>query len=202
MTESFLSIESPTQGIFKDKGSKFIAFAQPVTDFEQIKGSLDDCKKKYFDAHHHCYAWAQGPNRERYKAFDDGEPNHSAGDPIYGQIRSRNLTNILIVVVRYFGGTKLGVSGLIEPYKAAAMDALSKAFIVEQFIYLPHTLEFDYEETSLAMALAKEFDLTILGQEFYPRCQLIVNVKIGMVERLISRVKMLGAKGHTMVIIA
>src|SRR6186713_1623645 len=129
---SFFTITSASQGIYKEKGSKFLSFAYPVQSESDIKEHIAFLKSEYFDARHHCYAWMLGPERNHFRAFDDGEPNHSAGDPILGQIRSKNLTNVLVVVVRYFGGTKLGVGGLISAYKIAAEEALSKAVIIEK----------------------------------------------------------------------
>src|SRR5689334_3258152 len=117
---SFLTIESVSEGIFKEKGSKFLAFAYPVSSESDIKLRLEELRKKYFDATHHCYAWMLGSDKKHFRAADDGEPNHSAGAPILGQIKSKNLTNVLVVVVRYFGGTKLGVGGLTQAYKAGA----------------------------------------------------------------------------------
>src|SRR5437879_4473463 len=128
---SFFTIQNPTQGIYKEKGSKFLAFAFPVNSETEIKGQLDLLKKKYFDARHHCYGYVLGADKTKFKGHDDGEPNHSASDPILGQIRSKNLTDVLVVVVRYFGGVKLGVGGLMQAYKAAAEDALNQASVIE-----------------------------------------------------------------------
>src|SRR5690242_5641679 len=121
---SYQTIEKSSDSIYKEKGSRFLAFARPVSSESDVKKVLESLRKEYFDARHHCFAWILGPEKKLFRAFDDGEPNHSAGDPILGQIRSRNLTNVLVVVVRYFGGTKLGVGGLISAYKTAASDAL------------------------------------------------------------------------------
>jgi uncharacterized YigZ family protein len=128
---SYLTIKSPAEGLYKEKGSKFIAFAYSIASEEEMKEKLHELKKKYFDASHYCFAFVLGADKAKYRAFDDGEPNHSAGDPILGQIRAKNLTNVLVAVVRYFGGTKLGVSGLITAYKLAAEEVLNKAKIVE-----------------------------------------------------------------------
>jgi len=122
---SFRTIQNASEGSYKELGSKFLAFACPVESEQEIKENIEHLKKKYFDATHHCFAWILGADRSRFRAFDDGEPNHSAGDPILGQLRSRDLTNVLVVVVRYYGGVKLGVGGLIHAYKLATEDALS-----------------------------------------------------------------------------
>ena len=124
---SYHTLQDPEEGFYKEKGSKFLAFAYPVTTEKEIKERIDGLKAKYFDARHHCYAWMLGANKNHFRAFDDGEPNHSAGDPILGQIRSKGVTNVLVVVVRYFGGVKLGMGGLISAYKNAAQDVLGKA---------------------------------------------------------------------------
>ncbi|MDZ7649386.1 MAG: YigZ family protein [Cytophagales bacterium] len=124
---SFLTIDEPAEGAYKAVGSIVLAFAYPVTQASEseIKQKVDALEKKYFDATHHCFAWILGADKSRFRTVDDGEPNHSAGDPILGQIRSKNLTNVLVVVVRYYGGTKLGVGGLIQAYKASAEAALN-----------------------------------------------------------------------------
>jgi uncharacterized YigZ family protein len=196
MTESFFTISQPTTGLFKDKGSKFLAFAHPVTDSEQIKSILETLRKEYFDARHHCYAWVLGADKTQSKAFDDGEPNHSAGDPIHGQIRSKNLTNVLVVVVRYFGGVKLGVGGLITAYKTAAAEALNQATIIEQFVVHRYIAEFDYPETSLVMSLIKEFDLALIKQDFKERCRITFDIRLKYKTSFIEKIKTLRAQGQ------
>ena len=129
---SYHTLGNTAEGSYKEKGSKFMAFAYPVVSESEIKERLEALRKKYFDARHHCFAYILGADKTRFRAFDDGEPNHSAGDPILGQIRSRDLTNVLVVVVRYFGGVKLGVGGLISAYKAAAEEALNNAIVMER----------------------------------------------------------------------
>jgi len=196
MTESFFTLASKASGTYKEKGSKFIAFAHPVTDFEQIKAILEGLKKEYFDASHHCFAWVLGPEKKQFRAFDDGEPNHSAGNPILGQIRSKNLTDVLVVVVRYFGGTKLGVSGLISAYKAAAAEALNQAQVIEKFITEQLALDFAYTETSSVMALLKEFDAQINQQLFTDSCQIIFELRIKQVHPFLAKLEVLQATGH------
>src|SRR3954468_18127958 len=129
---SYRTLQAPVGGTYKEKGSKFLAFAYPVENEQDVKEKIELLKKTHFDARHHCFAYVLGPDKTKYRAFDDGEPNHSAGDPILGQIRSRNLTNVLVVVIRYFGGVKLGVGGLISAYRTAAEEALTKATIREK----------------------------------------------------------------------
>src|SRR5882672_5339812 len=161
---SFLTIQTPAQGIYKEKGSKFLAFAIPVDSENEIKKQLELLRKKYFDARHHCYAYVLGRDKTKFKAHDDGEPNHSASDPILGQIRSKNLTDVLVVVVRYFGGVKLGVGGLMQAYKAAAEDAISHAGIVEVEVSKEIELKFEYARLPEVMRLVKDLELEIVEQ--------------------------------------
>src|SRR5688500_17706527 len=129
---SYRTIAKPAEGHYREKGSRFLAFAYPVTTESDIKAHISRLEQKYFDARHHCFAWMLGAEKQSFRAFDDSEPNHSAGNPILGQIRSKDLTNVLVVVVRYFGGVKLGVGGLVTAYRTAAEDALNHADIIEK----------------------------------------------------------------------
>jgi uncharacterized YigZ family protein len=193
---SFQTILAPAEGSYKESGSKFLAFAFPVNSEVQIKEKLEEVKKKYFDARHHCFAWMLGEEKDRYRAFDDGEPNHSAGDPILGQIRSKNLTNILIVVVRYFGGVKLGVGGLIQAYKLATEVALNNAIIIEQEVIQRVVFRYPYEFTTEVMRLVKEFELKIIQQQFLADCTLEAEVAQKNFDLLLIRVELLIATGH------
>jgi uncharacterized YigZ family protein len=193
---SFYTIEGSSEGSYKELGSKFLAFAYPVSSEEDIKSKIDGLKKKYFDARHHCFAWVLGEDKGRYRAFDDGEPNHSAGDPILGQIESKNLTNVLVVVVRYFGGVKLGVGGLIQAYKTASEEALNHAVIVEREVTHSVKLHYPYESTTEVMRLVKDFDLIIVRQEFLENCVLHAEVKRKYFEAFISKAELLKALGH------
>lgn len=163
---SFKTIQEPATGSYKEKGSKFLAFAYPVRSEAEIREKLEALKKKYFDARHHCFAWMLGPEKQKFRAFDDGEPNHSAGDPILGQIRSHDLTNILIVVVRYFGGVKLGVGGLIGAYRAAAADVLANAIILEEEVSDVLEIRYNYAALPDIMRVVKANGLIISGQQF------------------------------------
>lgn len=192
---SFTTIQQPGEGIYKEKGSKFLAFAFPVETEADIKNHLDIVKKQYFDARHHCYAWMLGPEMKHFRAFDDGEPNHSAGDPILGQIRSKGITNVLVVVVRYFGGVKLGVGGLISAYKLAAADALNKVTCIEKEVTVTYSITYAYEATPEVMKLVKEFNLTILQQDFTEQCLLRVEVKLRNQENFIAHIKLQKALG-------
>ena len=163
--------------LFKDRGSKFFGYAFPVSDEDAIKKHLDQLKKQHFNARHWCYAWQLGYDYSRYRVNDDGEPSNSAGMPIYGQIKSFELTQILIVVVRYFGGTKLGISGLINAYRTAAKYAIDESRIVERTIDQEFQLNFDYPEMNTVMRLIKEHSLTIKHQELETECKLIIRTR-------------------------
>lgn len=163
---SFRTIQARAEGQFKEKGSRFLSFACPVKDEEEIKKTLQTLRKEFYDARHHCYAWVLGPDRKHFRANDDGEPNHTAGDPILGQIRSLELTNVLVVVVRYFGGVKLGVGGLIAAYKVAAFEALKSATVVEREVVDTITLIYPYEETASVMKMVKDLELVIREQSY------------------------------------
>ena len=164
-------------GEFKEKGSKFISYSFPVINEEDVKRELDELRKQYHDARHHCYAWVLGMEQQRYRANDDGEPSHSAGDPILGQIRSYGLTNTLVVVVRYFGGTKLGVGGLINAYKTAAELALSESGKVQIFEMIDVQLAFDYAQMSVAERLISDFDLVVSKRDFTTSCKIEASIK-------------------------
>jgi uncharacterized YigZ family protein len=192
---SFFTIQNPTQGIYKEKGSKFLAFAFPVKSEIQIKEQLDSLRKKYFDARHHCYAYVLGADKSKFKAYDDGEPNHSASDPILGQIRSKNLTDVLVVVVRYFGGVKLGVGGLMQAYKTATEDALSHTSTVEIEVTKTIELKFDYTHTPEAMRLVKEFELKILEQSFEESCMIKAHLKLRLEDALQKQINYLKSLG-------
>ena len=188
MNDTYLTISNVSEGLYKEKGSKFLAFAYPVSHENEIKDILDSLRKQYYDARHHCYAYILGKNQDHYRANDDGEPNHSAGDPILGQIRSKNLTNTLIVVIRYFGGTKLGVGGLISAYKTAAFEALENNEIIEAIIKKNVTLKFDYLAMNDVMRLVKDLDLEILSQDFDNTCKMTVSIREGVIDIFESKI--------------
>jgi len=192
---SYLTIKSATQGLYKEKGSKFLAFAYPVGSEEEVKQRLSELRKAYFDARHHCYAYVLGSEKEKFRAADDGEPNHSAGDPILGQIRSRHLTNVLVVVVRYFGGVKLGVGGLVQAYKTSAAEALAKAETVELEVMELASLYYDYSATPEVMKLVKELEIVILHQEFKEGCYVDVKIKLRLAKAFQEKLDLLNALG-------
>ena len=187
MSDIYKTIQAPSKGSFKDKGSKFLAFAYPLSSEEEINLFREQLKKSHHDARHHCFAWRLGANMDRFRVNDDGEPSGSAGKPILGQIQSRDLTNVLIVVVRYFGGTLLGVGGLIRAYRSAASDALENALIVEKKVHEKLKLEFEYERMNSVMKLLKDMGLDIEDQHFDLSCTLTVKVWSRKKERLLSK---------------
>ncbi|MCH7399068.1 YigZ family protein [Belliella sp. DSM 107340] len=189
MNDTYLTISNVSEGLYKEKGSKFLAFAYPVSDENEVKEILDSLRKQYYDARHHCYAYILGKNQDQYRANDDGEPNHSAGDPILGQIRSKNLSNTLIVVIRYFGGTKLGVGGLITAYKTAALEALENNEIMEAIVKKNVILKFDYLAMNDVMRMVKDLDLEILSQDFDNTCKITLRVREGIFDIFETKIK-------------
>jgi uncharacterized YigZ family protein len=192
---SYRTINKSAEGLFKDKGSKFMAFAFPVISEAEIREQLSGLKKQYFDARHHCFAWILGAEKNTFRAFDDGEPNHSAGDPILGQIRSKDLTNVLVVVVRYFGGVKLGVGGLITAYKKAAEDALQHAEIIEKQVTGMIEIDYEYASTAEVMRAVNEFDLVIQSQKFETGCFLLAQYALRDKEKLFERMRVMKVMG-------
>ena len=182
ISDTYRSIAAPSQGIYKELGSKFLAFAYPVETEDEVKRILTDIRKEYFDARHHCYAWRLGLSGEPYRMNDDGEPSSTAGRPIHGQLLSHELSDILVVVVRYFGGTKLGVPGLIRAYKTATQDAIANAQIIEKVAGEHFTVSFDYLQMNDAMKVLKDMGITPLRQDFDLRCTLEVRVRLSQVE--------------------
>jgi uncharacterized YigZ family protein len=180
--DTFFTIKSPAEGAYKEKGSRFLAYAFPVESEEQIKNHLAVLRKKYYDARHHCYAWILGYYGERTRANDDGEPSHSAGDPILGQIRAHKLTNVLVVVVRYFGGIKLGVGGLVNAYKTATADALDLASIEERLITETLVVQFGYPLLNGVMKIVKDHDLEIANQSMTLTCELTLRVRLSITD--------------------
>lgn len=192
---SYQTVQNKGMSTYKEKGSKFLAFAFPVKSEAHAKTHIDQLRKEYHDARHHCFAWVIGADRSQFRASDDGEPNHTAGDPILGQIRSRNLTNVLVVVVRYFGGVKLGVSGLIAAYRAAAHDALEKAGIIEKEITQELSIRYEYAYTPEVMRLIKDFELTIVRQDYQRDCYISAKIKLKLKEVFLEKTSVLIATG-------
>jgi uncharacterized YigZ family protein len=185
-TESFLSIKEKSEGLYKEKGSKFLSFAHPIESEDQFKEILHAYKKEYSTARHHCYAFKIGNMQALYRYSDDGEPSGTAGKPIYGQILSKNVTNICIIVVRYFGGTLLGAGGLVSAYKAAASNALENAVIIEHTIKQVYRITYTYEQTSLVMSLLNKFDIDQLKSEYDTNCRMDIAVNKSQVDNLLA----------------
>ena len=183
--DTYKTIETPTEEILlKEKNSKFFGYSFPVTTTDEIKIWIDQLKKQHFGAVHFCYAYQIGTEKIEYRANDDGEPSNSAGIPIYGQIQSFGLTNILIVVVRYFGGTKLGVGGLITAYKTSAQLVLENALIIEKTIDVRFKITFDYKNINKVMRVIKEKQLDIHSQKMEENCELIIVTRRKNTERI------------------
>ena len=176
--DAYQSIGAPSQGLFKDNGSRFIAFAFPVETEEEVKEHVAALKKEYHDARHHCFAYRLGYKGDVWRAADDGEPSGSAGRPILGQIDSMGLSDILVVVVRYFGGIKLGIPGLIRAYKTSTADALGQASVVPKVAGKMWTVEFDYLSMNDVMKVLKEMNLSPSAQNFGDNCSLTVRVRL------------------------
>lgn len=186
--DSYKSISAPSEGLYRDNGSRFIALAYPVETEEGIKEIVTSLKKEYHDARHHCYAWRLGHTGTRFRANDDGEPSGSAGRPILGQIDSHGLSDILVVVIRYFGGIKLGIPGLIRAYRTATEDALSHAVITEKTASRRYRLHFGYMDMNAVMKVVKDMDLTPSGQDFGMECSMEVAVRLSAEEEFLKRV--------------
>jgi uncharacterized YigZ family protein len=186
-SDNYKTIKSSSKGIYKAKGSRFLAFAFPVVNQEEIKPMIDSIRKEYHDARHHCYAYMIGSERLTWRLNDDGEPSGTAGRPILGQINSFGLTNILIVVSRYFGGTLLGVNGLINAYKAAAADALSNAEIIERTVHEYYEVRYPYISMNDTMRILKEENVDLSDQSYEVECSVVISFRVSAREKIISR---------------
>ncbi len=190
MKDTYRTISKPSpEVLFKDRNSKFYGYAYPVSTEEEVKKHLDTLKKEHYQARHWCYAWVLGKEYERFRANDDGEPSNSAGVPIHGQLQSFNLTNVLVVVVRYFGGTKLGVGGLINAYRTGAQLALEASLIEERTIDIPFTITFEYPLMNTVMRLIKDENLQIIDQKMELNCKYTLAVRRKEFDRIISLVQ-------------
>ncbi|WP_196891454.1 IMPACT family protein [Aureivirga marina] len=170
-------VSASEETLFKDRGSKFFGYAFPVSTEEEIKEHIQNLKKQHHTARHWCYAWQLGTDKIRFRANDDGEPSNSAGQPIYGQILSKEITNVLVVVVRYFGGTKLGVGGLINAYRTGAQMALEASEIVQRTIDIHFQLTFDYPHMNKVMRIIKDRKLDIVSQKMELQCEYVISVR-------------------------
>ena len=185
--DKYRTVNAIAEGLYKEKGSRFISFIYPVKTEEEIKDILTEIKTKYYDARHHCYAYCLGANRERFRANDDGEPSSTAGKPILGQIVSNDLSNVLVVVVRYFGGIKLGVSGLIQAYRDAAANAILHAEIVERTVDEEIRIRFTYVVMNDVMKVLKEEEPEVLSRNFEMECEMTLSIRLKDMPRLKER---------------
>lgn len=182
--DTYKTIVNPSEGFFKDKGSKFLSFAFPVTSEDEIKEIQQKLRKKYYDARHHVFAWKLGIESDNFRSSDDGEPSNSSGPPILGQIRSYELSDILIVVVRYFGGTKLGIPGLINAYRTAAKEAIEENSIVNRTITQSYRISFSYEDMNIVMRKLKEENIEQINPKFDLNCSTEIKIRLSDCERI------------------
>ena len=186
-SDSYTTIKSFSQGIYKARGSRFIAFAFPVSDQDEIKSHIETIRKEYHEARHHCYAYMIGHERIIWRINDDGEPPGTAGKPILGQINSFGLTNILIVISRYFGGTLLGVSGLINAYRSAAASAIKNAELIERFVQEYYEITFPYISINSVMKILKNEEVGQSGHSFDLECRMKINIRLSVKEKILYR---------------
>ncbi|MBR4566835.1 MAG: YigZ family protein [Prevotella sp.] len=191
MTDEFKTISNTSEGFYSEKRSKFLAFAHHVESLDEIKNLLADYRKKYYDARHVCYAYMLGADRTDFRANDDGEPSSTAGKPILGQINSNELTDILIVVVRYYGGVNLGTSGLIVAYREAAADAIAHADVITKQVEEVVTYDFPYVMMNDVMRIVKEMQPRIIEQTYDNNCQIKLSIRRSEADQLRSRLKKL-----------
>lgn len=187
--DSYKTIARAQETTYRQLSSKFLTYAYPVETEAEIKEHLDALRKRWFDATHHCYAWRLGPHGEQFRANDDGEPSSTAGKPILGQLLSNDITNCLVVVVRYFGGTKLGVPGLIAAYKESTAQVLAECEIVERTVDVVLRVEFSYIVMNDIMRIVKDMQPKVLGQEFDNVCTMHLSIRESESEQLIGRLR-------------
>ena len=187
MDDTYRTIRDLSEGYYTEKRSRFLSFALPVRTPDEVKTQLDIYRKKYYDARHVCWAYMLGPDRTTFRANDDGEPSSTAGKPILGQINSNNLTDILIIVVRYFGGIELGTSGLIVAYRTAAAEAIAAARIEERTIDETITITFEYPHLNSVMRIVKEDKPDVLTQSFELTCEMTLRIRQSRMDALKSR---------------
>lgn len=188
MHNTYKTIKAPANGIYKEKGSKFLSFAFPITTVEQAKELIEKHKKEYFDARHVCYAYMLGNERDTFRAYDDGEPSGTAGKPILGQLNSHQLTDILLIVVRYFGGVLLGTGGLTTAYKEAANDAITNAELIEKTVKANITIRFDFLMLNDIMNISKQLNAKISEQKFDTECRM--KIEIDKADEAIAKTKL------------
>jgi len=185
--DSYRTIEKPVEGLFRDRGSKFLAFAFPVLNEAELKEHLNQLRSLHPKANHHCWAMRLTPDRSVFRLNDDGEPSGTAGRPILNTLLSHDITNIAVVVVRYFGGTLLGVPGLINAYKMATEDALKQAVIIQKTVNDVYTVQFDYLQMNDVMRIVKEEGITILNQDFDNNCNISISIRKTQVNKVLAK---------------
>jgi len=185
--DTFKTIRTPAEGIFKDRGSKFLAYAYPIKQENEVKPLVENLKKEHFKAVHHCFAYRLGLDRSNFRVNDDGEPSGTAGKPIFNTLLSQEITNILVVVVRYFGGTLLGVPGLINAYKCATIEALAMADIIEKTVNDVYIVSFEFVQMNDIMKVVKEFSLKIRNQTYDNQCKMELEFRKTLTNQLIGK---------------
>ncbi len=188
-SDIYYTIKNSSQGIYKEKGSRFLAFAFPIKSSDEVKPIIERIRKEHHEARHHCYAYMTGKERLNYRSNDDGEPSGTAGRPILGQINSAGLTDLLIVVSRYFGGTLLGVSGLINAYRSAAADAISNSEIIECTLKEYYEIVYPYISMNDVMRILKEEGVEQSDQAFDLECKVCINFRVSSKERILKRIE-------------
>lgn len=191
MSDLYKTIRATSEGYYTEKRSRFLSFAIPVRTPEEVKAHVEACRKKYYDARHVCWAYMLGADRTTFRANDDGEPSSTAGKPILGQINSNELTDILVIVVRYFGGIKLGTSGLIVAYRSAAAEAIAAAEVEERTVDVECTVVFEYPSLNDIMRVVKEMQPAIVSQTFEANCEMTLRVRQSQEEMLKNRLLMI-----------
>ncbi|MBR3550899.1 MAG: YigZ family protein [Bacteroidales bacterium] len=187
--DSYKTIAKPAEGSYSEKRSKFLAYAFPVQNEQEVKQRLAEIQKKHWDARHHCYAYILGAHKDAYRMNDNGEPSGTAGRPIYGQLLSKDLTNTLVIVVRYFGGIKLGVSGLQNAYKVAAKEALDAAVIEERTVQETYRVTFEYVKMNDIMQILKDPEVQVLDRQSYMQCIYTISVRQRESDRITEALK-------------
>lgn len=187
--DTYKTISTPTEGIFKDRGSKFLAYAYPIVYENEVKPLVENLKKEHFKAVHHCYAYRLGLDRSNFRVNDDGEPSGTAGKPILNTLLSQEITNVLVVVVRYFGGTLLGVSGLINAYKSATIEAMAVADIIEKTVNDVYNVNFEFVQMNDIMKVVKEFGLKIRNQTYDNQCNMELEFRKTLTNQVIGKLE-------------
>ncbi len=188
MVDAYKTIQEKSEGTFSELRSKFLAFAHPVTTVEEAMALVEQYQKKFYDARHVCWAYMLGADRETFRSNDNGEPSGTAGKPILGQINSLELTDVIVLVVRYFGGVKLGTSGLIVAYRTAAAEALANAEIVDRTVDVEYTFNFEYPFMNGIMKVVREMEARIVGQSYDMDCSMTVSIRMGKLDELKERI--------------